>query len=193
MHTLYLVHYSGFFLLFVFAILRLPWAASALALDKVGTVFLLTGLGALCTYNARLVAHRKTDATDIHQRRTRLVAHACMLAFFILTLLPFTLAVFQPYDWLALIAHTWMVAMICLRSTVDIPPVVLLLLYFFLSAMDKMRTVSAGSVDTIQVIARLVLVVGFGTQLTTQLAARQAKHLAAQHPQQQLPTTPYRQ
>lgn len=171
MHSLFQLHYSGFLLLFVFAILRLPWAASALTLDKVGTVFLLTGLLALCIYNGRVAAHRKTEHTDIHQHRTRLIAHACMLTFFTLTLLPQTRAVFQPYDWLALLAHAWLVVMISVRSAKDTVPVTLLLLYFAMSAMDKMRTVKSGSVDMVQVIARLVLVVAFGTQLASQLAA----------------------
>jgi hypothetical protein len=170
---LYLVHYSGFLVLLLYALTRLPWAASAHVLDKVASVLLLTGLGALCLYNARLVAHKHTEHTCVHQYRTRFVAHTSMLTFFVLTLLPITRAVFQPYDWLALVAHAWMVVVTWMRSTIELPAVVLLMLYFVLSAMDKMRCVDADSVDIVQVMARLLLVIAFSTQLTTQMAAVQ--------------------
>lgn len=150
------IAFTGYTALFVFALykaqgfLRTPT-------DIVSTLLLLTGLGALMAYHARKIMIKKDETNDPVQKNIRLIAHASLVLFLLITLSPMTKSKFQFYDGFALLAHTILFATV-LANMNQIAGVGLLAVYFAFAAFYGMRFLG---MDAVQFIGRILLLVFF--------------------------------
>lgn len=150
------IAFVGYTALFVFALykfgnfMRNP-------VDVIGTLMLLTGLGALMTYHMRKIVTKKDEITDPMQKNIRLVAHASLVLFLLITLSPMTKSTFRFYDWFALFAHIILFATV-LANMNQVSGLGLLALYFAFAAFYGMRF---KGMDSIQFIGRILLLVFF--------------------------------
>lgn len=133
--------------------------------DALNTVLLLTGLGSLIAYHVRKIMTKKDENTDVMQKNIRLLAHASLVMFLLVTLSPMTKSKFQFYDGFALLAHMILFATV-LAGMNQIAGVGLLAVYFAFAAFYGMRFMG---MDAIQFVGRILLLVFFVVAFATSL------------------------
>lgn len=135
--------------------------------DLIANVALLVGLGSLITYHFRVITEKKNEYGDKAQRLTRLVAHASIVVFFLLTLTPMSLAVFRFYDIFALAAHIILFLTVMLNKS-QLSGVGLLAIYFFFGLIQK---IGLSGMELFNTAGRALLLVFFTTAFIMGLRA----------------------
>jgi hypothetical protein len=153
---------AGYASLVAFALFKLSDTVSR-PVDLAANVLLIAGLVALVAYHWDRVASRgrRDVENDTAQRSTRIVAHAAIVAFLVLTLLPASAAKFRFYDGFALVAHAQLLVAVSVGFT-QLPGVVLLAVYFALAALQTSRArelIDSG--ELLQLLGRLLLLFFF--------------------------------
>jgi preprotein translocase subunit SecG len=161
------IAFVGYTALFVFALIKAGNFMNNVT-GLLSTVFLLMGLGSLMTYHARKIMTKKDETNDVIQKNVRLMAHACLVLFLILTLSPVTKSKFQFYDTFALFAHMILFATV-LANMNQVGGVGLLAFYFAFAAFYGMRFTG---LDSIQFIGRILLLVFFVVSFVSMIAPR---------------------
>jgi len=147
---------GGYSLLLLFSLYKLLDTVKR-PVDLAANLLLVTGLSTLVAYHVRRY-HEKVDINnDADQYRLRMVAHASLTAFFVLTLTAFSKAAFQFYDWFALGAHSYLFVAVW-QGLSQVLGAGLLALYFLFAAARK-----AGRTDMemMQFIGRVLMLVFF--------------------------------
>lgn len=158
------IAFVGYTALFAFAVFK---AGNFMRnpTDTVATMLLLIGLGALMAYHARKIMTKKDETNDMMQKNIRLLAHASLVLFLLLTLSPVTKSKFQFYDWFALLGHMVLFATV-LANMNQVSGLGLLAFYFAFAAFYGMRYMG---MDAIQFVGRILLLVFFAVSVVLAL------------------------
>jgi hypothetical protein len=146
----------GYLAIFIFSIFKIGDTTKR-PVDLAANILLLAGLGALITYHLRHLQTGKDVQDDQMQKNTRLVAHASITAFLLLTLTSMSKAVFRYYDIFALLGHVSLFVFVLLGIS-QMFGIAMLALYFILGAMQK---VGKGGMEVLQLVGRIALMVFF--------------------------------
>jgi len=125
--------------------------------DFVANLLLLVGLGALIRYHYVNEMTGKDEINNTEQKNTRLLAHSCIITFFLLTLTAMSAARFQPYDWFGLSGHIVLFITV-LKAMSQVVGLGLLALYFAFASYQK---VGKGGMEILQLIGRLLMLLFF--------------------------------
>lgn len=147
---------AGYLTLFTFAAYKLQDTRKR-PVDLVGNVLLLTGLGSLAYYHINKIRTQKDEKNDLRQKKVRMLAHASLTLFLMLTLMPMSAAVFRFYDSFALIAHAYLYFAVSFGAP-QLAGVGLLMLYFVFATYQKTRV---GGMEILQLVGRSLLLVFF--------------------------------
>lgn len=148
---------TGYSLLWIYAAAMLQTTGTK-PLDLLQTVLLLVGLGALIVYHTKKIATKRDEFTSKGQKDTRLVAHSTLTYFFLLTLIPASMAVFQFYDIFGLTAHAFLTYAVATGAS-QLPGVLLLATYYTVITIHK--AIQSKSKMLAQLIGSALLMVYF--------------------------------
>lgn len=146
----------GYIAIFIFSVYKIGETRKR-PIDLSANILLLVGLGALIIYHFRHLNTGKDVQDDTMQKNTRLVAHAAITSFFLLTLTSLSKAVFRYYDIFALLGHASLFVFV-LFGVSQMFGVAMLALYFILGAMQKVRK---SGMEVLQLVGRIALMVFF--------------------------------
>lgn len=146
----------GYILLLVFCLYKLADTRDR-PVDLVANMLLVFGLGSLIYYHARKIYIGTDENNDELQRRARLFAHASISAFFVLTLLPMSMAIFRFYDIFGLVGHSYMFYAVSMAQSQTVG-LLLLALYFLFGTLQK---ATLGGMEIFQLIGRAMLLLFF--------------------------------
>ena len=124
--------------------------------DLAANIMLLLGLVALISYHAKHLQTGRDIQDDEEQKKMRLVAHATLTAFLLMTLSSMSVAVFQFYDWFALFGHISLFVSVWGGFT-QLFGLIMLTFYFAFASAQK---IGKGSMEVLQLVGR-VLLLGF--------------------------------
>lgn len=133
--TLDILAIVGYSMLLAFSVYKLNDTISN-PVDLVANFLLVMGLTTLIAYHVRSYKLHEDEHNNDMQKKLRLVAHSSLTTFLMLTLTPLSKAVFQTYDWLALVAHASLFVSVATGMT-QIIGVGLLALYFVFATGRK--------------------------------------------------------
>lgn len=104
----YLDHLAlvGYTTLCLYSLYNFAWTHTYIV-AFIGNVLIVVGLLALMKYHYTKIRTGK-DLPDPEQKKTRLIAHSSISAFFLLTLAPASHAVFRLYDFFGLAGHIYL-------------------------------------------------------------------------------------
>lgn len=156
----------GYSILFVFSALQLTRTAAA-PVDLIANLMLLIGLGSLISYHYTRIRTGLDETNDVSQRTTRQAAHASIVAFFLLTLLPASTSAFQPYDVFALFSHAYLLYAVTAGAG-QLLGAAGLFVYF---VMASCRSSTKNGQEIIQLLGRILLTLYFGVGTYTGVAA----------------------
>lgn len=151
--TLNHVAILGYSCLFVFSAAQVHWTYKNY-MDLFNNILLLVGLGALISYHWTSLKTGKSETNDEGQRKTRLVAHASLSLFLVLTLTSAASSKVQFYDYFAMIAHIFLFVAVLMKFT-QLPGVGLLALYFFFATYRSAR--KDDMLEMLQFVGRLLM------------------------------------
>ena len=148
----------GYSLLLIFAIYMLS-KTKINPIDLVANIFLIIGLGSLITYHVNIIRYNITETNSKLQKSVRIVAHATIVAFFLITLLPSTKSIYRFYDNFGLVGHIYLLAAVSTSST-QLPGVIALAFYFLFASMNLYD-------NPMQVVGRILMLIYFGVNSIT--------------------------
>lgn len=151
----------GYSCLLLFTITQIHWTWKSPA-DLVGTALLVLGLGSLIAYHANILKSGATEKNNKTQKNLRLVAHASITAFLLITLTSASEAKFQFYDAFALAAHALLFVMV-LSNSKQLLGVVLLAAYFGFASIN---TAQKSGVEMLNLLGRVIMTVFFVSAAT---------------------------
>ena len=128
--------------------------------DLIANVSLLVGLGSLITFYYRKITENIDETNNDVQKTTRIVAYSTIVAFFLLTLTPYSQATYRFYDNFGLFGHAFLLWAIT-TSNPQLAGYVLLALYFFFGSYRKVQTETG--TETINLTGRVLLTIYFVT------------------------------
>ena len=128
--------------------------------DLIANLALVLGLGSYITYHYRKITESIDETNNDMQKTTRIVAHAMIAGFFLLTLTPYSEATYRFYDNFGLFGHVFLLWAVT-TSNPQLAGYVLLALYFFFGSYRKVQ-IETGA-ETINLIGRVLLTIYFVT------------------------------
>lgn len=164
-----IVAITGYSLLLVFSLYKLNDTMSR-PMDLFANILLLIGLTSLIMYHVKKLQLQKDEASDAAQKNVRLVAHAAITSFLLITLTPLSAANFRFYDWFALFGHSTLFVSVW-RGLSQLFGVSMLALYFIFATGRKFNQRGP---ELLQLVGRGLMTVFFVTASAQGLTA----HLA---------------
>jgi hypothetical protein len=150
---------AGYSLLFAFAAYKLA-DTIAHPVDLLANILLLIGLFCLIFYHAYALKTKKDETDDVLQKKVRIVAHTSMSAFFLMTLAPATVSVFQFYDVFGLVAHMYLLFAVAMKKS-KLFGLFLLMMYFAVASFRSAQRFSINRVEILNALGRFVLLMFF--------------------------------
>jgi hypothetical protein len=132
--------------------------------DLVGNVLLLVGLGGLIFFHHRKIQTGNDVDNDPTQKKARIVAHTCITAFFLITLVPMSKAVYRFYDNFGLAAHAFLAYAVYFGEPQLLG--VALLAFYFMFATYRKTQVSGMNMESLNLVGRFLLLTYFVTSLS---------------------------
>lgn len=159
---------TGYSLLFIFGLLQFPWTSKN-KFDLVANVLLLSGLGALITYHIYKIKEGKDETRSKFQKSVRVVAHSCLVAFLVLTLIPQSGSIFRFYDGFALAAH--IILLIAVLTEMNQLAGVGLLAVYFLFASFQTAYINKSNEDFLLLFGRVLMLMFFSAAFVEGVAS----------------------
>lgn len=157
--TLDYVAIVGYSFLFAFALSRMHINVSK-PVDLAGNILLLVGLAALIRFHYYKITTEADVQNSVAQKNTRIVAHSCIVAFFVTTLIsPLTNSKYRFYDNFGLLGHALLLVLVTTGHS-QLIGVGLLAVYFFFGTYQKFK-VSGMNLESMNMVGRLLLLAYF--------------------------------
>jgi len=152
----------GYSLLALFAIYNFRNTARNSS-DLLANLVLIVGLVSLISYHYFVATKQWDEKNNKQQRKTRLLAHASISLFFLMTLLH-TSGTFQYYDWFGLSAHIVLFFTVLANVSQQLGAG-LLAIYFPLATIRKAKVTMVSPAESIQFLGRLLMSIYFISKL----------------------------
>lgn len=149
---------TGYSLIMIFSIMQFSWTTQN-KYDLTANILLLVGLGSLITYHIYKIKQNKDESNSKFQKSVRTIAHASLVVFLILTMLPNSMSIFRFYDCIALVAHA--ILLIAVLTQMSQLAGVGLLAVYFLFASFQTAYVNKSTDDFVLLFGRVLMLMFF--------------------------------
>ena len=151
---------TGYSILLTFVLYKLKDTISNPA-DFLANILIIAGLVSLIAYHVKVYKTHKDETNDATQRQLRLMAHATITSFLVITLSPLSNAKFMFYDWFALVGHSSLFVSV-LAGLSQMFGILLLALYFgFAGARKVFLKKDLLSMEALNLVGRTLMFVFF--------------------------------